>query len=186
MVAYINLFKRTASATVALLFSGVVAVAEIGTEFSKMPVGCSWTVKYSNGNHWRETYVGVKNGLHVTETVEVERPSLIVNSKMHNSDGLMVYRDWPGKGWEKFSPYSCFGVSASCKYEYSSAEGDSFRIEDRTTLRGKTFTVRSGIVGGKDLNTETFKLGPFKIQTENRSKTYSAKVTSFANCGVLP
>jgi hypothetical protein len=160
------------------------AEAEIGIEFSKMPAGCSWFIKYSNGNHWMETFIGKKKGLYVVETVNADQPNKKVKTTNFDSEGLMVYRNWPGQGWERFTPYSCFGVSSNCAHDFINADGQSLRIENQTVQRGKTFLVKSGVVGGEKYPDEKFVLGPYHLMVSNSSTNYSARIESFVNCDI--
>jgi hypothetical protein len=172
------------NSVLALAIFALPANAEVGIEFSKMPVGCSWITSYSNGNQWRETFKGKKKGSYTTETVELRNPSKIISRTRFNSEGLMVYKEWVGQGWDKFNPYSCFGVSGNCKFQYTNADGMSVTIENKTTRKGKKYIVRSGIVGGEKYPDEMFELGPFNIMVSNKASNYSARSTGFENCGL--
>jgi len=178
------MFGAVRNSVLALAIFALPASAEVGIEFSKMPVGCSWITVYSNGNQWRETFKGIKKGLYTTETVELRNPSKVISRTRFNSEGLMVYKEWVGQGWDQFNPYSCFGVSGNCKFQYTNADGISIEIENRTTRKGRKYTVRSGVVDGERYPDEEFELGPFNIMISNRASNYSARTEGFENCSL--
>ena len=178
------MFGLLGKVVLAIAVFATPANAETGIEFSKMPVGCSWTTKYSNGNQWRETFKGAKKGFYTTETVDARNPSKVISRTRFNSDGLMVYKEWAGQGWEKFKPSSCFGVSGNCTYQYTNADGQTFDIENKTSRKGKKYTVRSGIVNGERYPDENFELGPFNIMISNSATNYSSRTGNFENCSV--
>ena len=96
----------------------------------------------------------------------------------------MVYKEWVGQGWDKFKPYSCFGVSGSCKFQYTNADGTSVIIENKTTRKGKKYTVRSGVVDGDKYPDEMFELGQFNIMISNSASNYSSRIAGFENCNL--
>jgi hypothetical protein len=178
------MFRAVGNSILAIAIFVSAAHAEIGIEFSKMPVGCSWITSYSNGNQWRETFKGKKKGFYTTETVELRNPSKIISRTRFNSEGLMVYKEWVGQGWDKFKPYSCFGASGSCKFQYTNADGTSVIIENKTTRKGKKYTVRSGVVDGDKYPDEMFELGQFNIMISNSASNYSSRIAGFENCNL--
>lgn len=158
--------------------------AGAATDFSNMPVGCSWTVKYSNGNTWRETFKGRKGGKYITRTVDLGRKNALVNTKTFDAAGNLVERKWGDGKWERFTPYSCFDTVGSCTYTFSNADGAKSTIVNETRKVGKGFAVRARVKGGEVFPEERFRLGPFGLMQVNQAPNYSASIVSFKGCGL--
>lgn len=168
----------------AISLFATAAVAGPGIEFDRMPVGCSWIIEYSNGNRWLETYIGKKGRSHVVETVEAANTKQRVKTTKFNAQGFMTERNWGGGKWERFSPYSCFGVPGDCRFKFSNADGARGTIKNDTEKKGGSYVVRSGYVGGEAFPDEWFKIGPFGLMVSNKASNYSARITKFVNCGL--
>lgn len=155
-------------------------VADI--EFAAMPVGCSWTVKYSDGQINTETYLGVKSGKHKTRVTQQNSPEILVRHVLYDMKGRMVRKEWADGKWEKFSPFSCFDIQGACTYTYSNADGVKQNISSETRASGNGFKVSAGPVGGTPYPDEYFELGNFGLITRNKSSNYSARIVSFKDC----
>lgn len=168
---------------VALAFAvSTPALAE--TDFDSMPVGCSWTVKYSDGQVLTETYLGKVSGKHKTRVTLADDPAFVVRHSFFDVEGRMVRKEWAGGKWEKFTPYSCFDVKGSCTYRYTNADGADQKIASETVAKGKGFKVKAGPVDGEDYPDEYFETGEFGLMTKNKSSNYSARMISMTNCGI--
>lgn len=168
----------------ALAILPIANPARAAIDFASMPVGCSWTVQYSNGNTWRETFKGRKGGRYVTQTVDLKRKNALVNTKKFDVAGNLVERVWGDGKWERFSPFSCFDTVGSCTYTFTNADGARSRIVNETRAAGKGFAVRARVKGGEAFPDETFQLGPFGLMVTNKSSNYSASIVSFKKCGL--
>jgi hypothetical protein len=155
-----------------------------GIAFEAMPVGCSWTVSYSDGQTNTETYLGVKSGRHKTKVVDASNPEKLVRYGYFDKKGRLVRKDWAHGKWEKFAPYSCFDIEGGCSYVYSNADGVRQEIASKTTTSGKGFRVTAGPVGGAPYPDEYFELGQFGLMTKNKSANYSARLVKVENCGL--
>jgi hypothetical protein len=153
------------------------------TDFVSMPVGCSWEVSYSDGTRLRETFIGEKSGLFVTEVTKATRPHRLVRRVYFDHKGRMVQKTWASGKWEKFAPYSCFGGPGRCSYRYTNADGADQVIDSRTTRQGKGRKVVAGPRGEDGYPDEYFETGAFGVMTVNRATNYSARVTGFEGCG---
>ncbi len=167
---------------VAATMTATVPAAAI--DFAKMPVGCSWTVKYSNGNTWRETFKGRKGGKFVTQTVDPARKNALVNTKKFDAAGNLVERVWGDGKWERFKPFSCFDTVGTCAYTLTNADGAKSTIINETRKAKKGFAVRARVKGGEVFPEERFELGPFGLMISNRSPNYRSSVVSFQGYGL--
>lgn len=174
--------RHVLSAALAIGLFGQPATA--GTNFQSMPVGCSWTTEYSNGNVWVETFIGIKDGAYVTQTRDGSAKGPFVAQKHFNAAGLMTKRIWANGKWEGFAPSSCFGEPGSCRYTFTNADGARSVMLNETTRSGKTYKVAGRVKGGARFPDEYFTLGPFNLMLTNKSPTSSARLTKFANCNL--
>ncbi len=149
-----------------------------------MPVGCSWTTKYSDGQVVTETFLGKTGGKYKTEVYEAGDPSALVRTMQFDAEGRLVRKDWADGNWEKFTPYSCFSEAGSCTYRYRNSSGEDQKISSKTVAKGKGFTVKAGPIGGEAYSDEYFETGAFGMITKSKSAGYSAKLVAFANCGL--
>ena len=163
--------------TIALALAGP-ASAQI--DFDAMPKGCSWTVRYSNGQVLTETYLGRKGGKHRTQVTEGKT---LVRKTTYDAEGRMIRKDWADANWETFSPYSCFDVAGSCTYRYRNSSGADQKIASKTVAKGKGFTVKAGPVGGQPYPDEYFETGSFGLMVKNKASNYSARLVEMTNCG---
>lgn len=155
-----------------------------GIAFDTMPVGCSWTVKYADGQTNTETYLGLKSGRHKTKVTEANNPEKLVRFSFFDKKGRLVRKDWANGKWEKFSPFSCFDSQGSCTYTYSNADGGNQEIASETSRSGKGFKVKAGPIGGTPFPDEYFEIGEFGLMTRNKSSNYSARMVKIENCGI--
>lgn len=160
------------------------STAMAGIDFASMPVGCNWVTKYSNGNTWRETFKGRKGDHYVTQTLDTLHNNAVVSTKKFNMNGDMVERIWGDGRWERFEPFSCFGVTVTCSYTYSNADGDSLSIVNKTRKNGKGFLVKARVKGGEKYPDEVYEVGHFGLAVSNRSSNYAAATGAFRNCGL--
>lgn len=178
------MIRRLDRVLVLSLGSAIAAsMAGAGTDFAHMPVGCSWTTEYSNGNVWRTTFKGRKDGYYLTRTVEAARKSVVVNTMLFDAAGNLVARDWGQGKWERFEPYSCFDVIGSCTYTYSNADGVRNVILNKTRKSADGYTVKARIKGGAAFPDERIEIGPFGLVVKSRASNYSAEIVSFQGCG---
>lgn len=168
--------------TLGLLSSAAPGTAEIS--FDAMPVGCSWTTRYSDGKTNTETYLGLQSGKHRTKVTEASDPEKIIRYSQFNRKGRLVRKDWQNGKWEEFSPFSCFDSKGSCTYVYTNADGFTQRIASETRATGKGFSVKAGPVGGAPYPDEYFEVGDFGLMTKNKSSNYSARLVNVNNCGI--
>ncbi len=166
--------------TVGFLLAAQPVLADIA--FEAMPIGCSWTVKYSDGQTNTETYLGVKSGKHKTRVTQANNPEKLVRHSYYDRKGRLVRKDWANGKWEQFSPFSCFDSQKSCAYTYSNADGAKQKITSETKASGKGFKVNAGPVGGSPYPDEYFELGQFGLMIKNKSSNYSARIISFKDC----
>lgn len=148
-------------------------------DFKTMPKGCSWTLRYSDGQVLTETYLGTKGGKHVTQVLSGKK---LVRKTTYDAKGRMVRKDWAGGNWETFTPYSCFSVVGSCTYRYRNSDGADQKIASKTVKQGKGFAVKAGPVGGAPYPDEYFETGSFGLMTKNKASNYSAKLIEIRNC----
>lgn len=168
----------------ALTFALLLAASPVlaGIAFDAMPIGCSWTVKYSDGQTNTETYLGVKSGKHKTRVTQADNPDKLVRHSFYDRNGRLIKKEWANGKWEKFSPYSCYDSQGVCTYIYSNADGARQKIFSETTVSGKGFKASAGPVGGSPYPDEYFELGQFGLMTRNRASNYSARMISLKNC----
>jgi YD repeat-containing protein len=167
-----------AAAGLALAMQGAErATAQI--DFGAMPVGCSWTTQYSDGQTTTETYIGRKGGKHRTEVTNGQG---LIRATTYDAKGRMVRKDWSDGNWETFSPYSCFSEEGSCMYRYRNSSGADQKIESSTRASGKGFTVQAGPLDEARYPDEYFEVGTLGLTTRNKSETYSARLIELKNC----
>lgn len=157
------------------------AVAQI--DFAHMPVGCSWTTRYSDGQVLTETFLGMKSGTYRTKATLAGNTRKLVRQSRFDKMGRLVRKDWANGKWEEFSPFSCFDTLGSCHYRYANADGIKQKINSKTTRKGKGFRVVAGPEGGPNYPDEYFEFGPFGLMTKNRTSNYSAKMIKLEGCG---
>jgi hypothetical protein len=157
-----------------------LAFAEI--DFAHMPVGCSWTTRYSDGQVLTETFVGKKSGTYHTKVTKSGEPQNLVRQSYYDKKGRLVRKVWANGKWEKFAPFSCFDSVGSCTYKYSNADGVSQQIHSETTRKGKVFVVAAGPEDGKPYPDEYFELGAFGLMAKNSASNYSAKLIKLEGC----
>jgi YD repeat-containing protein len=154
--------------------------ARAGIDFGAMPEGCSWTTRYSDGSVITETYLGRKQGKHLTE---VTQGGNLVRRTTYDAKGRMVRKDWADGNWETFSPYSCFTEAGACTYRYRNSSGADQKIASETARKGKGFAVQAGPVGGERYPDEYFETGAFGVMTKNKASNYSARLIEMTRCG---
>ncbi|MFC3182714.1 hypothetical protein [Cypionkella sinensis] len=168
------------------LLSAVVICAAIpaqaGIDFAHMPVGCSWSMKYSDGRTLIETYVGKKSGSYRTEVADKRAPDKVISRTYFDKKGRMVRNDWAGGKWETFNPYSCFGIAGTCSSTYQNGDGAKFIIDNTTSAAGNGFKVVAAPRGGAPYPDDYFELGQFNIQTLSKNRNFSMKLVAFNNC----
>lgn len=153
------------------------ALTEI--DFTSMSKGCSWTLRYSDGQVLTEIYLGRKGGKHKTQ---VMAGKTLVRKMTYDAEGRMVRKDWADGNWETFSPYSCFDVEGSCTYHYQNSSGADQKIASETVSKGKGFEVKAGPVGGAPYPNEYFETGSFGVMAKNKAANYSARLIGMKNC----
>lgn len=179
------MFRNSFLAALILLCLPVMAMAENrGIDFGTMPVGCTWTIRYSNGNVWVETFKGKDGGSYVTEKRDGSAKGPLVSRIRFNKNGWMTERVWAKNKWERFSPYSCFGEPRECRFVFTNADGVRSVILNTTTGSAETYKVKGRIEGGHSFPTETITLGPFNMGVSSKSSNYWSKTTDFTNCGL--
>ena len=179
------MLRPAALAALVLLFLPHPMRAEAaGIDFRAMPVGCTWTTRYSNGNVWVETFKGRKGGAYVTEVRDGSATGPLVARFRFNKQGWMTERVWANGKWERFSPYSCFGELGNCRYTYTNADGERLVMLNTTTKSGREYTVEGRVEGEDSYPTEYFTLGPFNMTITNRAHNYSAETADFQNCNL--
>lgn len=151
------------------------------TNFATMPEGCSWTMRYSDGQVQTETYLGLKGGKHRTE---VTNDGVLIREMTYDAKGRMVRKDWADGNWETFTPFSCFDTLGSCTYRYRNSDGADQKIASETVTKGKGFRVMAGPVDGAPYADEYFEIGAFGLMTKNKASTYSARLIEIKNCGL--
>ena len=161
---------------VALAFGGP-ALAQV--DFKAMPKGCSWTIRYSDGQVQTETYLGRKGGKHKTQ---VFAGTTLIRQMTYDAEGRMIRKDWADGNWETFSPYSCFSIEGSCTYRYRNSDGADQKIGSKTVAQGKGFAVIAGPVGGSPYPDEYFETGSFGLKVKNKASNYSARLIEMKNC----
>lgn len=161
---------------VALALAGP-ASAQI--DFTAMPEGCNWTIRYSSGQVVTETYLGRKGGKHRTRVSAGEAP---VREMTYDAQGRMIRKDWSDGNWETFSPYSCFDIVGSCIYRYRNSSGADQKIVSETIAKGAGFQVRAGPVDGPPYPVEYFETGSFGLMLRNKASNYSARLVEIRNC----
>lgn len=152
-------------------------------DFSTMPVGCSWQVRYSDGTTLRETFLGKKSGLFVTEVTKANAPNHVVRRAYFDRKGRMVQKAWSGQKCEMFTPYSCFDGRGKCSYRYTNADGGRSGYRQPHHKNGKGFKVVAGPRGEPAYPEEYFETGAFGGMTVTRAQNYSARATRFSGCG---
>jgi hypothetical protein len=156
--------------------------AEAETDFNSMPVGCSWTTQYSDGQTLTETFLGKKSGRYVTKVTMADQPRKVVRFSYFDRKGRLVRKDWAGGKWEKFEPYSCFGTLGQCTYRYSNADGADQTILNDTRQKGVGYVVVAAPKGEPPYPDEYFETGPYGLMTKNRASNYSAELIRLENC----
>ena len=172
--------RRLSSLIVAFLSLAAPAMAQI--DFAAMPVGCGWTTQYSNGNTWRETFLGKPGNAYVTEVREGSDTGALVARKRFDAKGRMIERTWASGKWERFKPFSCYGEPGRCEYIYSNADGLRQTIVNKTTAKGTGFVVRAQAKGGAPFPDETYRSGQFGVMIANRGGDFTSQVVSFHRC----
>jgi YD repeat-containing protein len=163
----------------ALAALALATAAPAQVDFKSMPVGCSWTTRYSSGEVQTETYLGRKGGKHLTKVTSGQNT---VRRMTYDSKGRMTRKDWADGNWETFTPYSCFSIEGNCTYRYRNSSGADQTIESTTTASGKGFVVVAGPVGEARYNDDYFETGSFGLMTVNRSANYSNQLIELRNC----
>lgn len=160
---------------------GLVVAAPVLAEidFGTMPKGCSWTLRFSDGQVLTETYLGRKAGKHRTE---VRDGKSLVRKTTYDAEGRMIRKDWVDGNWETFTPYSCFDITGSCTYRYRNLSGADQKIASETVPKGKGFAVKAGPVGGQPYPDEYFETGSFGLMVKNKAANYSARLVELKNC----
>lgn len=169
--------------SLALAFATAPLTAGAGIDFGAMPVGCSWTTKYSDGQTVTETFLGKTKGKFKTEVTKAGNPGNVIRQSLYDANGRLVRKDWAGGKWESFTPYSCFAEAGDCTYRYRNADKADQKITSRTVAKGKGFVVKAGPIGGAAYPDEYFELGDYGLMTRNKADNYSAKLTKMENCG---
>ena len=177
------MLRSTALAALVLLgLSHPTRAENIGIDFGAMPVGCTWTTRYSNGNVWVQTFKGRKGGAYVTEVRDGSAKGPLVSRFRFNDQGRMTERVWADGKWERFSPYSCFGELGACRYIYTNGDGARMVMLNTTTKSGQGYRVKGRVEGGDSYPTEYFTLGPFNLAVTNKASNYWAETGTFQNC----
>ena len=158
------------------------AHAEGGIDFARMPKGCSWQTKLSDGTVQTQTYVGKVKGKHRVETVNAKTGAAI-NRIDYSADGLMVRRRWSDGRWERFEPFSCFTVTGKCSYTYSNGAGTRTVIDSEVTAKAGKFISAAKPRGGEAYPVEQFTIGPFGLMTSSRSDNFETRIIKFQGCG---
>lgn len=164
------------------MISGSAGWAAI--DFGAMPVGCSWSTKYSDGSVVTETFVGKSAGKYKTTVTKAGNPKAVLRHSFFDAKGRLVRKEWADGNWEKFTPYSCFDSKGDCSYRYTNSSGADQKIASRTASKGKGFAVKAGPVGGTPYPDEYFELGDFGVMTKNKASNYSARLVAMTDCGV--
>lgn len=165
---------------VALLITPIAALAD--TEFESMPIGCSWSTKYSDGKTLIETFKGKVRGKYFTETVEKKTPNRLESRTTFDRKGRMIRKDWAGGHWEIFDPFSCYETMGTCSYLYKNGDGANFVIENKVKKQGNGFLVTAAPKGGNPYPEDYIELGRFNMMTVFKNANYSSKLLGFANC----
>lgn len=169
----------------AIAFLSLTSPATAQIDFAAMPVGCSWTMQYSNGNTWRETFLGKQGKAYVTELREGSDRGSLVARKRFDAKGRMIERTWANGKWERFKPYSCYGAPGVCEYTYSNADGLRQTIVNKTTSKGNGFIVRAQAKGSAPFPDETYRTGQFGVMIANRGGDFTSQVVSFHRCDAV-
>lgn len=164
---------------------GLATAAAAEIDFAAMPVGCSWTTRYSDGQAVTETFLGKKSGKYTTKVTEAANPDALIRKSFFDAKGRLVRKIWADGNWEKFTPYSCFSIPGSCTYRYTNSSGADQKIASKTVAKGKGFAVVAGPVGGDAYPDEYFETGAFGLMTLNKASNYSAKLVEMTNCDTL-
>ncbi len=151
--------------------------------FDKMPVGCNWTIQYSDGQALTETYVGKISGGYSTRVTLAGNPGKVVRTMTYDAKGRLVRKDWANGKWETFTPHSCFQTNSSCTYRYRNADGADQKIGNSTIRNGKGFMVTAGPVGGAPFNDDYFEINGLGLMTRNKSANYSSRLIALNTCG---
>ncbi|WP_282120318.1 hypothetical protein [Ruegeria atlantica] len=177
------LIQFAASALLSFVAANAVIAKEV--RFWDMPTGCSWTVEYSNGNTWVNTFDGQRSGKYIVTTKDKSGNKNRVKTTEYDKEGLMTQRTWANGKWEMFEPHSCFGVPGKCSYTYRNADGVVSQTTSKTTVVGPTryrVKARSGDAGTYSVDTVTTT--HFGLALSSRNKNFWAKITEFRNCGI--
>lgn len=161
----------------------VASLANAAVDFAAMPVGCSWTTRYSDGQVLTETFLGKSGSKYKTRVTVADNPKALVRTMVYDSKGRMVRKDWADGNWESFTPYSCFTETGACTYRYKNSDGADQKIASKTKAKGKGFAVKAGPVGGAAYPDEYFETGDYGLMTKNKGEGYSAKLVEMLNCG---
>ena len=172
--------RLTILAVTAIVAFATPAAARM--DFAAMPVGCGWTTEYSNGNTWRETFVGKQGKAYVTEVREGSDTGALVARKRFDAKGRMIERTWANGKWERFKPFSCYGEPGVCEYTYSNADGLRQTIVNKTVSKSKGFIVRAQAKGSAPFPDETYRTGQFGVMIANRGGDFTSHVVSFHRC----
>ena len=170
---------RAASLVLGLL---APAQAMAGIDFAAMPVGCSWTTKFSDGQSVTETFVGKAKGKYKTTVTQTGKAKALIRTVLYDKKGRMVRKDWADGNWETFTPYSCFSEPGNCTYRYKTSDGTSQKIASKTKKQGKGYLVKAGPVGGPVYNDDYFEVGAFGLMTKQKSENYASRLTAMENC----
>lgn len=165
----------------AIMISAPIA-ASADVDFESMPIGCSWSVKYSDGKTLVETFKGKKSGKYITETADKRSPDKLVSRTTFDKKGRMIRKDWAVGKWETFKPFSCFSTLGMCSYSYTNGDGNDFIIDNTVTKQGKGFKVVAGPRGGTPYSDDYYQLGRFNLQVMHKNDNYSDKLIGFSNC----
>ncbi|AZL59006.1 hypothetical protein EI545_09245 [Tabrizicola piscis] len=151
-------------------------------DFSAMPVGCSWTTTFSDGQSVTETYLGQAKGKYKTTVTQAGNAKAVIRTMLYDKRGRMVRKDWADGNWETFTPYSCYSEPGNCTYRYKNSDGVSQKIASETQKQGKGYLVKAGPVGGKAYNDDYFEIGAFGLKTKQKSENYASRLTAMDNC----
>lgn len=176
--------KFTCLVAVVGLVGSAATADDIGVDFASMPAACKWHVEWSDGTRWEETFMGKTGDQFVVKTVLEDDPATLVRRSYYTMDGHILRSEFANGFWQTMEPHSCFTVLGKCEYRMKNAEGADWKIVSSVSKIGKNkYFSRSKAVGRREHWEETFVLGPFNLEMENRAGKDWTRINKLEGCG---
>ena len=171
-------------ALLAALSAPAMAKQLPGVRFDIMPVGCRITGTYGHGQVTVDEYLGRTGRNHLVATYDGNGAKTLIRTTTYDANGRMTRKDWAGRAWETFNPYSCFNEPGTCEYTYRNGDGAKSIYRGEVTGRGKSVVSAGGFVGETPFFNSVISLGPFRDQATYTDGSTTFRVTRYDACGL--